>query len=352
MKLLDWNSREQTQGLAREGHQPRTGWNLLSKLHKLSSHAPSQTELRRTLLFFQVLSLALALALGYHVFRSRQMSARPIPNDDEPTWVDPSAPYASDVKKIIDPLGYSFLPILSRSDVQLRPDFKNEIWILTHIHLFDQKGQVALQDDRYGLCGDLAAYAYQKVEPLLRDHYTVRYVRAAESHYFPAPLNTHYVLSVIDQKDPRRVFILDPTFKRYGPLDQFDEYLFFEHLSSLRFMARQERDNIEIVNRAIPVLISRTIKLSLIVLIENGQFNEKNFSVGILATHKNTYMPRTIYRTGVSDGKRFEKESAEDVSKLPATEDYTTLKRRVNELTEDFLRTIPTYTAASTTSKK
>lgn len=289
--------------------------------------------LRRKLRLFQLLSLALAVttgALGYRHWKTEQSAPAIL---DEPPG--PPAPHHDEIEAMLAPLRYTFLPVLTRQDVKIQVDFKRGLWTLKNIHLFDSDGRVQLAEGNAGLCGDLAVYTYNKIEPILRKDYEVKYVRAAESKFFPAPLNLHIVLSIIDRKDKSKVFILDPSFARYGPLSEFNDYLFFEHLESIRFAVRRDKDNIELINRATPVLISKDIKLSLIVTPENNQFNRENFSIGILRTLKNTYMPRTIFRIGRRNAQEFVDDAVIQSPILKNSEEYAKLKEVVQRLYRD-----------------
>lgn len=293
----------------------------------------------RQVRFYQMVSLVLVIAALVLARLWQQHRSTAV---DEPGFgdrYDPSAPQADAIKPIVSPLRYSFMPVLHRSSVRLDIDVKNDLWRLRNIHLYDEKGNLLLEEGRYGLCGDLAAHTFSRIRPILEADYLIRFVRATESSYFPAPLNTHYVLSIIDQRNPERVYILDPTFRRYGPLQSFDDYLFFEHLPTLRFMDRRETDHIEIVNRAVPVLIERNVKLSLIVMLENGRFDGSNFSIGILSTLRNTYMPRTVYKVGVRNGIRFREEKPAEARLLAGFPEYEQLKSRADQFLDGILMT-------------
>jgi len=277
--------------------------------------------------FYKILCLILCL-LGIAFFfrvRTSEKSSRPSANLAV-SRIASLAPRHAEIQKIIEPLDYTFMPVLNRPGMRLEVDLERDLWYLRGIHLFDEKGQVRLEGGRSGLCGDLAAYTYQQVKPLLEKDYQIRFVRAAESHFFPAPLNIHYVLSIIDRTNPERIFILDPTFRRYGPLEDFEDYLFFEHLPVLQFMKTRNPDNVELVNRAIPVLIQEDVKLSLMIRAENGRFNEQNYGVAILATQRNTYMPRTAYRISMVEGKEEIQENPKSAEGLKHVAEYHQLK--------------------------
>lgn len=303
---------------------------------------------QRRLKAYQLLSFFLIFVCGVLFYRLNQKQTNPSTEKiSTKNSIDPAAPFHEEVKAIVEPLTYSFLPILSQPEARLSLDFKRNIWVLHNIHFFDEKGHVSLQDNRYGLCGDLAAYTYQKIAPLMEVDYKVRFVRAAESHFFPAPLNSHFVLSIIRRSNPKEIYILDPSFKRYGPIDQFDDYLFFEQLPTLDFMARKLKNHVEIVNRAAPVLIQSNIKLSLIVIPENDRFDEQNFSIAIMGTNKGMYMPRIIYKVGLNAGKREIVERREEAETLKDVEEYRRLIGVVNKFFDQLTLSKNTPSAAT-----
>lgn len=289
---------------------------------------------QRRLRLFQ--AMVLVIGLGLILFfsfgdKTINFSSKKAPTSD---LIDKNAPFYKEVKATIDPLLYSFVPILKRPDIRISVDFKRNFWILHNIHLFDKNHQVVLVENRYGLCGDLAAYTYQKLKPLFEPKYKVQFVRAAESHFFPAPLNSHFLLSIINNSDPNDIYIVDPSFQRYGPLSSFNDYLFFEHLPTLTFMAQKRPDHTELINRGVPVLIKNNVKLTLIMTPENNQFNEENFAFGILATHKNTYIPRNIYRVSLSQGEKKIYTNEEEIKKMGDIEELPELTALIDRFFE------------------
>jgi hypothetical protein len=90
--------------------------------------------------------------------------------------VRPKPPYFAEVSRIIKPLQYSGFQMFTAKDVYLSLDFEKGTWTLYNIHSFDEKGKFILQDGKYGTCGELAAYTYDKVKPLFDDDYEIKFV--------------------------------------------------------------------------------------------------------------------------------------------------------------------------------
>jgi hypothetical protein len=100
--------------------------------------------------------------------------------------VDGSAPHAEEVADLIRPLRYSIAPILLRPDVRIDLDFANRKWHIRNLHRFDDHGRIVLEQGRYGVCGELSAYAYDRLKQIFEpERYALSLIRVAESGFFP-----------------------------------------------------------------------------------------------------------------------------------------------------------------------
>jgi len=93
-------------------------------------------------------------------------------------------PYAAEVNKIINPLLYSGVQMFADKNVYLTLDFDKKIWTLHNMHMFNDKGELILREDKYGTCGELAAYTATKIRPIFENDYNILFVRASQSGYF------------------------------------------------------------------------------------------------------------------------------------------------------------------------
>ena len=141
--------------------------------------------------------------------------------------IEEEAPFYRQVKEIMEPLRYSGLKDFFDPDTRLSIEFEDKRWTLHNIHHFDKDGRVLLKEDRFGLCGDLAAYIYERITPFLNNTYSIDFLRAAESSFFPLPKGSHIVLKITDNSFSLipRVYILDPSFRKYKRIEYFDEYI-------------------------------------------------------------------------------------------------------------------------------
>jgi len=245
--------------------------------------------------------------------------------------IEAIAPYSKEIKKIIKPLRYSGLPDLMRPEVSISLDFKNKLWHLHNIHRFDKKGNVILIDNRFGLCGDLAAYTYDKVTSLLGKHYVVEIVRVMESGYFLTPQASHMVLSIraCDSKDE---YILDPSFRRHGHIKNFEDYLFFDRMEVLPFVVKKHLDETFPVGGATPILIKRGFLLGLTVEGQNGKFDKNNFVISIGANRRHRYAGRYVFAIRKNEGQTEILEDKSLISALLRPGEYTQLRERIIEL--------------------
>src|SRR3989338_262689 len=142
-------------------------------------------ELRKKLLIYRFLTFffaaaAIGLSIPYiteYVQRESPLRPRLVIQKD--------APNSKLAENIIRPLRYSGLPDFLRPEVSLEMDFSNKTWTLHELHRFDAQGNIILSEGRYGICGDLAAYTYQKQKPNFPgDQYRIEFIQAVESSYF------------------------------------------------------------------------------------------------------------------------------------------------------------------------
>ena len=150
--------------------------------------------------------------------------------------------------------------MFEREDVYLSIDFENKIWKLHNLHRFDNKGDIILEDGKYGTCGELAAHTYKKIERLLGKDYDIKFVETAQSGFFLSPKASHIVLYITEKSGlwrgrDKKIYILDASFHKYGPIGDFEDYLFLEFMSTLPFVERKETDIAMPLSKSIPLLI-------------------------------------------------------------------------------------------------
>jgi len=286
---------------------------------------------KRKLRFFEVVSLILVIGVlaiflywGWWNY---------VTNPGAISDIERKAPYSKEIKKILKPLKYSGFYTLVRPEVRISLDFDKRTWRLHNIHRFDKEGNVILEKGRCGVCGDLAAYTYSKIQPLFGDQYEISFVRAAESGYFLTPQSSHIILEIVKPSIfGQKEYILDPSFHKYGKKENFEEYLFSEKAMFLSFMALKEKDEIFDIGQLTPILIKKGFLIGLIIDGIDGKFDKDNFILAITATRRFKYAGRYILALRIRNGQEefFENKSLRVA--LLNTKEYEQLRERIEFL--------------------
>lgn len=251
--------------------------------------------------------------------------------------IESQAPYQKEIKKIIKPLRYSGLQALLRPDVRISLDFQKRSWILHNIHRFDDQGRVVLEEGHYGVCNELSAYVYGKVRPLLGSNYEIEFVRTAESGFFPIPDGSHVILRIIKPSlFGEHVYILDPSFHRYGSIDKFNDYLFIDTIS-YPFFSESRTDESFNVNNGPPLSIKKNYLLGLIVEEINGKFDQDNFILALTATRRNHYAGRYIFAVRKNSGELQQIENKNLIKMFLEEEEYHQIRQKLVDLFENLL---------------
>lgn len=259
-------------------------------------------------------------------------------NLEDAEFINP--PYAEEVKEILKPLSYSGIQMFGGKDVHLSFDFNNGMWVLHNVHKFDDQGQLILEEGRYGTCGELAAYTANKIKPLFGESYTINFVRAGQSGYFLSPKASHIVLKISSNIKAGEVYILDPSFKKYGAMSGFEDYLFFEEMPSLDFMENKLKDIGNAPNTLIPLLMKNDYLVGFALEKMDGQFDERHFILALTLTKKYNYAGRYLFairRKANGDTEIFENKKL--AYEILSEKEYELLRKKItelfNEATED-----------------
>ena len=208
-------------------------------------------------------------------------------------------PYYKKVMEIIKPLRYSGYPDLIKEDVRIEVDFIKRKWYLRNIHKFDKNGNIILTEGRYGLCGELAAYTYQRIKPIFGNEYDIKFVKAAVSGYFIQPRASHVVLKITERSFllPKS-YIIDPSFNIYAGSNSYsfvDSYIFLSEDSSSQMLDNRDSDRILDIGQSTPIFIKKEFIVQVGVNDVAGVFNRDNFSIMLLATKRNKFVGRSLF---------------------------------------------------------
>ena len=296
-------------------------------------------EVRRKLRFWQVVSIILFAVL---VLSSGTSLLHGICAYAASLKADAGVPHKKEVLKIIKPLRYSGIQALMRQDVRMSMNFDNGTWILHNLYRYDSEGRVLLEEERYGLCGELSRYVYQKIKPVFGDKYNIEFIYASESGYFSNPRSSHVILRITEQAPiltgglyEQMIYILDPSFGRYGKIDQFEDYLFWDTLEFQGIIDERQTNGIFGINGGFPIIISKDSLLSLIVEENNGKFDRDNFVMSLTASRRHTYAGRYIFALRNNEG---EKQVLENKALAGTLLDKATYQKLHDKLTQIFDR--------------
>ena len=184
-----------------------------------------------------------------------------------------------------------------KPQVGLSVDFKNWTWTLHNIHDYDPQGGIVLEQGRYGLCAELATFVFEKIRPLLDGRYEVEFAMVAESGFFSKSQSNHIVLLLVDKSD-RQVYLIDPSFHKYGRMKDLTEYQVLNTQDTLSFVKDKSHDVFFSVNQAIPLYIKNDFLLSFSVTSVDGRFDKDNFIFVISAIRRYKFASHDIVLIG------------------------------------------------------
>ncbi len=201
--------------------------------------------------------------------------------------IDQALPYLDEVTRIMAPLEYSGIHNILNKDSRLSVDFEKRTWTLHNTFQFNDDGNDILVEGKNGLCVRLARYVYKQIEPLFpKDRYEIYFEKAREKDYFFAPQATHILLTVFD-KETSIKYMIDPSFKRYGRIDDFDEYMFFNREAPEVFIrSNRSTDKFFNVDSASPIFIRDGYLVVFSVESVDGKIDRNQFILSISAVKR------------------------------------------------------------------
>ncbi|MBF0511727.1 MAG: hypothetical protein HQL13_05285 [Candidatus Omnitrophica bacterium] len=206
-------------------------------------------------------------------------------------------PFYDQIIKIIEPLTYSGFPIIVKPQVSLSVDFEKREWTLRNIHTYDQRGRVILEQNKFGLCAELATYVFEKIKPFLTDRYEVKFAMVTERAFFSKNQSNHIVLLLFDKADGQ-AYLIDPSFHRYARAKDLPEYQVVKVQDSLVFETDRSPDFSFNAQQALPLYIKDDFLLSFSMTAVDGKFDKDNFAFVISATKKYQFASRDIIIVG------------------------------------------------------
>ena len=291
-------------------------------------------KLRRSMRLLQFFCVVLTTALAGILIREGIRLAREHAIDLGWTQIARNAPQRELVQSILRDLRYDGVSIVMKPDFRIKINLKDQTWTVYGVHRYGPDGRVMLEDGRYGICGDLSAHVFDRLRPKLDPSYGIEFVRVAESQFFPASLSAHYVLRILQPQPegPPQTYILDPSFHRYGPMSDFEDYLFYEPLNELEFVRHKSASEMMPIGSGMPIILHSKVLLGIVIGREGDQFDKDHYRLSLVATFRYRYAGRrllSIRRTG-DHTEVFE--NKETIRKALPLSEYEPLRRRLLEI--------------------
>ncbi|MBF0523119.1 MAG: hypothetical protein HQL24_08705 [Candidatus Omnitrophica bacterium] len=210
-------------------------------------------------------------------------------------------PHYAEIMKILSDLEYDGIQAMSRPDVTLTVDYHQKTWTLHHIHQYNQQGYVQLEQGHYGLCAKLTQYVYDRIYPILKDDYVIKFAQTEEPTFFSTGTSSHYILALIRKSDSE-IYLIDPSFHKYGTQKDFAKYRFMDIKDGLAmFMNRNSNMTYEI-GQARPLFIRNGLLVSFSLQSVNGKFDKDNVVFAISVDRGDEVKPRNVWVVGRCQG--------------------------------------------------
>jgi hypothetical protein len=288
--------------------------------------------------FFKFLSVfflgaAVIMAIFFYIFQAKDDIAHD--KDRYP------APYNKEITRIMRDLHYSGKEMFSRPDVSLAINTPERLWILRNAYDYNEQGEVLLENGKYGTCGELSAYLAYKIRPMLGNEYHIRFVRTAYSAYFLGDFASHTVLKIYPKNLSMSdyVYIADPSFRRYGPISDFEDYFFYEEADKPAFAVSRDKNLVLPANQTIPLFVKGNYLIGFVVEDAMGVFDKDNFAVALVATRKYRYAGRYLFALRRYNGKEQHQENLALAKEILPEREYDVLKKRLIELFKNVRQT-------------
>lgn len=142
------------------------------------------------------------------------------------------------------------------------------------------------------------------------------------------------MLRITAENNKSEIFILDPSFHKYGPIYEFEDYLFIEQADRLDFVDNKIKDITQSFNRLIPLIIRNDYLVGVTVEDRNSEFGQKNFVLGLTLTKKHNYAGRFILALRSFNGKAEIVENKKLALEVLKEQEWSILKQKITELFE------------------
>ena len=202
-------------------------------------------------------------------------------------------PHYDEIMKIIQPLNYSGFYVIQKSGVTLSVDFKVRTWTLRGLRRYAPDGTLLLDEERNGLCAELAYHTFQKIKPILSKQWEIKFVRVIEPDFFSSAESNHVAL-ILGDPATQATYLLDPSFHLYGATTQFPQYTVLGAKDDLRSFEQKDPDVTMTMDSYFPLLIRNGSLILFSAEAISGSLDPQNFMLAISSRLRdgtsNTYL--------------------------------------------------------------
>ncbi len=220
-------------------------------------------------------------------------------------------PHEEAVRRFLDTLNYSSLEDLSREDVFISLDFEKDRWTLNNIFSYDENGDLSNIKTRSGVCTQLCQVTCEFIKPLFQRDYDITFLAGNENIFFGSRSDigpTHYVVKISPKGNLskiKKVLAIDPSYKKYDYLDNFQDYQFEYELSSIYMFDDQIKDITIPVKACYPMALTKRGNYLLCLTVEkiNNKYDENNFALTVRAVEKRSFIGTCLLAIMKDDGE-------------------------------------------------
>lgn len=290
----------------------------------------TEQELKKLRFRLKILMGLFASALVACILLTAALFHKDMPQTSRARTKQNPPPHYQEIWELIQPLRYNGLYALIRPEVSITPDFERNVWRINNLHRFNDKGEIILEDNRYGLCGELSTYVYEKVKPLLGKKEVLNFARVAESGFFLTPQATHTVLILTDNSgSQQKNYIIDPSLSRYADRNDLDDYMIFDVHNTNPLLEGNSKNAFYSVDQGAPVLIEGDYLVSLMMEKSGSRFDKNNFVLALSATERYKYCGRYLLALRNDNGQAEIFENTALIRQILKPEEYKSLREKM-----------------------
>jgi len=237
-------------------------------------------------------------------------------------------PFYDQIIRIIDSLEYSGFQVLIKPEVTLSIDFEKKTWTLHKVHHYDSKGEILLEQGRYGLCAELATYLYERLGVFLSKQYDVKFAMTTEEGFFPTYQSNHIILLMHDRLT-QNMYLMDPSFHKYEDVRHSKGYQIMGVQDALAFVREKSQDVSFRVDEAMPLFIKDEVLASFTVTSADGKFDKNNYLLLVSVSRRNKIEGLNIVMVGKYDNKIESYEGKDYLESLLNRQDIDNLHKKL-----------------------